>query len=428
MIIRITKKSIFYIILFSLFLHLLFLVKHPGTIFNSPEALGFTEEIGIWGSRDAWLYAKMANQLIEHGVYGYDTHHTGQIVKNAFVTPGQPMYLVVIFTIASALHIDQMLLVKISNLILSVATVLLVYLISKKLFRNELMAILGALLYATYFSPLHYFRTALTEIPGIFFICLAIFLFLLAFETNRTNHHILFAISFCIAIMIRPTPAPLILFAIGAVVFKYGVKKSIRIGLLWLIGPALIILPWVIRNYVAFGKAYLFSSHGGNSIYAGANPFYIYDFSDYWREREAMGIAREDQGAYGLHKIKQGFKENPALWFSWFTIGKTFELFKSVDSKIHYFKYAGFALAQLQHYFVVIVGLISGFLFRKQKGVIVILIVLIGYICLSNLFLTITRYGYYIIPMLCILAGYGLGQILLKIPALKKWNDKMVHE
>lgn len=403
------KSPIVYILLFSLLLHLLFLVKEPGMIFNKPEVLGFTEVEGKWGGRDASLYAQMANQILNEGVYGYDTYHTGEIVKNAFVTPGHPLYLVTTFFIANLLHMDQLDLARIFNMILSVGTIFLIYLIAMNLFKKESVALISAVLYATYFSPLHYFRTTLTEIPGIFMLCLTVLFFIKAFYGNQAKDHLLFSIFFCIAVMIRPTPAPLILLGIGAVLCKYGIKESVKIGLLWVMGPIMIILPWVIRNYIAFGELYIFSSHAGNSLYAGSNPYNIYSFSDYYREMHALGY---DQSQYAWYKIKAGFVTNFPLWFSWFTVGKTIHLFQYVDSYVHYHDYKGFKLFELQHYFLVIVGSISGIIFRKHQGVAIVLSILLGYIALSNLFLTIPRYGFYIIPMLCILAGYGLNQLV----------------
>ncbi len=416
------KRAIILVLILSFFLHMIFLIKHPGTVFNQPEVFGLSEEISYWGSRDAWLYATMANQWIEHRIYGYDTHHTGEIVKNAFVTPGHPFYLIIIFMIANILQVEQLVLVKIVNMLLSMATVLLIYFISKRLFKNEWTSVMAALLYATYFSPLHYFRTALTEIPGIFFFCLTLFFFLIAIDSNRARDHLLFTISFCITVMIRPTPAPLILLAIATVLIQFGWRESVRIGSLWLVGPILIILPWTVRNYLSFGELYLFSSHGGNSIYAGANPFFIYDFSDYWNEREEMGFLREEQGAYGIYKIKEGFASNPALWFSWFTIGKTYELFKQVDATIHYNFYKGFSIFQFQHFLVVVIGFLSGVIHRKKREVRIIFVILITYIALSNFFLTIPRYGFYIVPMLCILAGYGIVTGLKAV--LHRWRGR----
>lgn len=413
------KNPIIYILFFSLLIHLVFLVKQPGTIFNRPEVFNFTAEQGEWGGRDASLYAQMANQIINEGVYGYDTHHTGETVKNAFVTPGHPFYLVSIFMVANLFNIDQLILAKLVNMLLSVGTVFLIYLIARQLFEKKFVGWISAFLYATYFSPLHYFRTTLTEIPSIFMICLTILFFLKAYRSNKTSHHVLFALFYCIAVMIRPTPAPLILIAIGMILYKYGIKKSIRVGCLWIIGPIVIILPWVIRNYLAFGELYIFSSHAGNSLYAGSNPYNIYSFSDYWREMHAMGY---DQSQYAMYKIKQGFSDNFSLWFSWFTLGKTLELFEYVDGKVHYYYYFGFKLLELQHFLVVFVGFISGVVYRNNKGVLTLLVILFGYIALSNMFLTITRYGFYIIPILCLLSGFGIVSLVDKFYC--KFNPK----
>ncbi|WP_349408673.1 glycosyltransferase family 39 protein [Pseudalkalibacillus sp. SCS-8] len=402
-----SKYPILIILAFSLVVHLLFLVKDPGMIFNNPEQIGFTEEQGEYGGRDASLYAKMARQLMETGVYGYDTHHTGEVVQNAFVTPGQPIYLVIIFSIANLFNIDQLLLAKIFNMFLSVATVGLLYLISHRLFKSQWIALLGSGLYSVYFSQLHYFRTTLTEIPAIFMFCLVILFFLKAYQDNRTRDHVLFGILFCIMVMFRPTPAPLILLAVAAVLLKYPFKTSVRIGMLWVIGPIVVISPWVIRNLAAFGELYIFSSHAGNSLYAGANPFFKNDFSDYWREMKAKGWSQEQ---YAWYKIKQGFTSDFDFWFAWFTVGKTINLFHYLDGFVHYMNFAMMKYFKLLHFFIVIVGLGSALIWMKKEGIRVIAWIVISYIALSNLFLTIPRYGFFIIPLMCILTAFTLIQ------------------
>ena len=72
---------------------LCFLYLHPGTIFNQPQRFG--QAISTYGSRDAALYAKMAWQLINDGVYGYNSEGS-----NAYVTYGHPLYLTILFKIA----------------------------------------------------------------------------------------------------------------------------------------------------------------------------------------------------------------------------------------------------------------------------------------------------------------------------------------
>ncbi len=415
-----SKYPLYIILAFSFIIHVLFLVKDPGMIFNNPEQIGFTEEQGEYGGRDASLYARMAHQLLETGVYGYDTHHTDEVVQNAFVTPGQPMYLVIIFSIANLLHVDELLFAKIVNMAFSVATVGLLYFISNRLFKSQWISLLSSLLYALYFSPLHYFRTTLTEIPSIFMFSLTLLVFLKAFQDNRTRDHVLFGIFFCIMVMFRPTPAPLILLGIAAVLIRYPFRTSVRIGLLWVIGPLVVIGPWVVRNYLAFGEMYIFSSHAGNSLFAGANPFFKNSFSDYWREMTAKGW---DQEKYAWYKIKQGFSQDFDFWFSWFTVGKTINLFNQVDGQVHYINYAMMKYFKLLHYFIVVVGLSSAILLLKKANIRVIAMLAIGYILISNMFLTIPRYGFYIIPMLCILTAYTM----VKAPQFMGRYAKMIR-
>ncbi|MCF6138790.1 ArnT family glycosyltransferase [Pseudalkalibacillus berkeleyi] len=403
-----SRYPLILIIVFSLIVHLLFLIKNPGMIFNDPGQIGFTEKQGQYGGRDATLYAEMARQLLDVGVYGYDTHHTGEVVQNAFVTPGQPIYLVVIFSIANLIFVDQLLLAKLVNMALSVSTVALLYFISYRLFESRWISLSAAFLYSIYLSPLHYFRTTLTEIPSIFMFCLTLLLFLKAYQDHRTRDHVLFGIFFCITVMFRPTPAPLILLAIAAILLKYPIKESVRIGLLWVIGPVVVIAPWVIRNLAAFGELYIFSSHAGNSLFAGANPFFKNDFSEYWREMKAKGW---DQEQYAWYKIKQGFKHDFDYWFAWFTVGKTINLFHQVDSQVHYMNYAMLKYFKWIHYFVVVVGIGSTIFYMKKLNVRTIAWIVVGYILLSNMFLTIPRYGFFIIPMLCILTAFTIYQV-----------------
>jgi hypothetical protein len=178
----------------------------------------------------------------------------------------------------------------------------------------------------------------------------------------------------------------------------------------WALGALLIVGPWIIRNYMAFDQFILFSTHAGNSWHGGANPFFIYDFSDYYRDRMALGM---DQKEYAFKKIQEGFQSEPNLWFSWFTVGKTYELFKLPDG-IYFYKHWTMKYFKDQHQLLVLIAFLTIFIARR-KEVAAVIIIVVAYIGLSNLFLTIPRYGYYISPILCILVGYALVTTSLKL-------------
>ncbi|PPA70270.1 glycosyltransferase family 39 protein [Jeotgalibacillus proteolyticus] len=424
----ITSYLMIGILLFSGFSQLYLLVKHPGTNFiqTPPEEIQrmlseaeisesqarLMEHTWEFGSRDAYLYAKMTNQWIEHGVYGFDSLNTGEIESNAFVTPGFPILLAGIFSAANLFNADQMLFVKLFNMLLNLGTIFLLYLLSARLFKNKWMGITASLLYASYFSPLHFFRTALTEVPGIFTYLLAFYLFLLAYETNKKKFHFLFAAVFCFGLLIRPILAPVVLLLYLAVIIKHRkfYKEWVTIGLIWALGSILVIGPWVVRNYLLYREFVLFSTHSANSWYAGSNPYNLFDFSDYWRERESLGMETKD---FAFMKIREGFQNEFNLWFSWFTVGKTYELFKIPDA-IYFYRHWTLPYFKLQHEILVIIGFLTAFLVRK-KEVLAVALILLTYLIFSNLFLTIPRYGYYIIPLFCILNGYAWVTVIEKI-------------
>ncbi|GIP63607.1 hypothetical protein J32TS6_21620 [Virgibacillus pantothenticus] len=416
------------ILIFSLILHIVFFIKHPGENFIKPSDQKIqaqlddgeiSERIAMlkehtwkYGSRDAYLYTQMANQIIEDGIYGYNTDKE----SNAFVTPGHPMILVLLFQLANLFNIEQMTMVKIFNMLLNIATIALIYLIGTKIFKNKWIGLVASGFYATYFTPLHYFRTALTEIPGIFFFCLAIYLFLLALESNKKLIHFFFAVVFCYGVMIRPVIAPLVLIAFVVLFIKYRqhLKMWLLITSIWAIGAAIVIAPWVIRNFIMFNEFILLSTHSGNSWFAGSNPFNIYDFSDYWKEQRELGMESKE---YAIMKIKEGFENNFGLWFSWFTIGKTYELFKIPDAIYYYNSYSFAGLIKTMHHYLVNLAFITAIisLFSRKKEAIAVTAVLIMYIGLSNLFLTIPRYGFFIIPIMCVLNGYAIITIVTKV-------------
>lgn len=401
------KNHIVFISLLVIYLivNLFFLIMHPGTLFNQPERFG--EAISTYGSRDASLYAKMAWQLITDGVYGYNIEGS-----NAYVTYGHPLYLTALFKIADILNTNHIMVFRMSNMLLNLGIVILIYAISMRLFKHKWVAILASIFYMTHIGPLHYFRTALTEIPAIFLFLLSIWLFLFALAKDKYRYHILFGIVASLLLMFRATPAPMLLFAWFIVFGHKGFKEAVKIGFLWVIGPIVVMVPWVIRNLIMFGEPYLFSSHSGGPLLGGANPFYLIPQAELVQQSIAAGL---NDSEYGKQRIMEGFETDFPLWFSWFTIGKTLWLFFDnlgnpdglgpysdvfTDFWLGFFKY--------QNMFVVTIAFLSAILLRKHKPLVYISTLLLIYIFFSNIFLTIPRYGLLVFPIVAIVAAYGL--------------------
>ncbi|WP_078414364.1 ArnT family glycosyltransferase [Priestia abyssalis] len=390
------------VLLLSFLLHILFLVEHPG-YFN------------LHGSRDAQKYDEMAHRLIEEGIYAYNSEES-----NAYVTPAHPLYLTGIILLADVISIDYMVLVRLFNMVLSITTVWLVYAIPKRLFEMETISILSALLYGTYLAPLHYFRSMLTETPSIFMFMFSIYIFIAAIQTKSTKLHVLFGFTASIAIMFRPTPAPMLLFAWAIVIYQTGFKNAMKVGLIWWIGPLFIIFPWSIRNLIVLGAPYIFSSHSGNPMLLGTNPYYLIPeetLAAKWRE---IGI---EQREYAIIRIIDGFRYQFALWFSWFTLGKTIWMFQQPEPIGNYYKFLitpAKWYIYLNHFFVVFSSFITGLIFRKHKPLFCLFIILVSYLAISNVFLPLTRYGSFIFPVMCIIGSYGAVVIAQKLVQLKR--------
>lgn len=405
-----SNLGIIILTLIYLVVNIWFLVQHPGSIFNQPERFG--EAISLYGSRDASLYAKMAWQIINDGIYGYNADHS-----NAYVTPGQPFYLVLIFKLAEVLNTNHVMLTRLANMLLNLGIVILIYKSALMLFNREAISILSSLLYCLHIAPLHYFRTTLTEIPAIFLFLLSFFLFLLAREHKKYRLHILFGIVASITLMFRATPAPLLLLAWGIILKETGFKEGVKIGFIWCIGPLLIMAPWVIRNVALFNQMYLFSSHAGDPLLAGTNAFYMKEHAELLLEANERGLTSEE---YGQIRMIDGFKGNFPLFFSWYTIGKLVWLFMDTSGNpeglgpysqefsnvvLHFFRW--------QNALTVLIAFISIIVCRHNRNFIFLSFMIIIYIGISNIFLTIPRYGFFIYPFICIIAAFGL---------VKGWN------
>ncbi|WP_339204588.1 glycosyltransferase family 39 protein [Paenibacillus sp. FSL K6-3182] len=399
-------KYVFVIMIFlSCYLHMYFLYHNPGQSFNNPEVYdaSLTEVYGDkvlkYGSFDAVYYSITAEQLLSKGFLGF-----ASTAPNAYVTPGQPVYLAIIFGIADLTGGDHLLFAKIANMLLSIATSVLMFYIGFNIFGKIWVGFLSGFGYMLYFPQYHYFRALLTEIPAIFLFCLSLLLFVLAIKKNNAKYHILFGIIFSILLMFRPSPAPLVLIGIGIIVYNNSVKNSLRIAILWLIGPILIIAPWVVRNLIVLNEFILFSSQE-NPLFAGTNPFELEDYGEMMNKANEMGISQKEAAHL---RIEEGFRSHPALWISWYVFGKTIYLFQRPSAISLYMNNNSFFVKPiyLYHYMTIISAIFATVIFRKRGSVFCLSLMIIMYIAVSNVFIVNDRYGFFIMPIFILLGSY----------------------
>lgn len=349
----------------------------------------------------------MSYQLIDKGIYGYNS-----VKSNAYVTPSQPIYITSILLLNKIVKVNDLVLIQTFNVILSLGSVVLIYLITNLLFQNKIVAFISSFLYSTYFPNIYYIRTALTEIPTIFFGLFTIYLFILAFKKDNNLLYMIFSVLYAITIMFRPALAPLLIIGFFLIWKKHGFKKGTLKLINFSIGFILIVLPWIIRNYVVFNEIFIFSSHGGNPLLAGTYPFYIetVDFSK-------MQTLNMNDVEYAKYRIINGFKTDPKLYLSWFTLGKFLWLFggpsKWQTNMAPYFPKLT-PIAYLNHFFIFFTafyGIIK--LRKKNKEINVFSYLILFYIFIHLFFIATDRFGYLIFPIFSIISGYTIFHIFI---------------
>ena len=192
------SSLIWIILLISFILHMMFFIKNPGWIFQESN----TGVISRFGETDAYNYTLTAEQLMEKKVFAFVYLDKPEHPKpGAYITPGQPIFIAILILLGKLFHIDFVNLGIFFNMVMSIATVYLLYKICLELFNNIWIGLLSAFLYTVYFSPYHYFRTLLTETPSMFLLCLSLFYFIKAWKYDEKVYHILFGVFF--SIMLR---------------------------------------------------------------------------------------------------------------------------------------------------------------------------------------------------------------------------------
>ncbi|RTQ93159.1 glycosyltransferase family 39 protein [Lysinibacillus telephonicus] len=413
-----------FIIFVSIILHMIFLIKNPGISYNDPTVYPFEmreaygDSIIKYGGYDGVNYGKAAEQLVSEGFLGFDSEE-----PNAYVTPGQPLYLAVNILISNVFGVDYIFFTKVFNLIFSVGTVVLLYFIGSILF-NHFTGLITGLIYALYFPPLHFFRSLLSETPSIFLFCLSFLFLVLAIKRDKGIYHIVFGIIFSITIMFRPVVAPMIFVPIFVVITKFGVKKSFIIGIQWLIGPVLVIGSWVIRNAVVLNSFILLSTQE-NPFFAGTFPYFIEDYNKVYQQLIESGLSPNE---FGKLRLINGLETNPILWISWYTIGKTMYLFRRPSGWTDYWNlYSEFTtLFYSYHFLILLFSILAVFLLWKQKTIKCLAFTILIYICASNIFIVDERYGFFVMPLITLLCSFSLSLIINKVYSFLVSKNQLV--
>jgi 4-amino-4-deoxy-L-arabinose transferase-like glycosyltransferase len=211
-------------------------------------------------------YFKNATELSQGYGYVYDIQ-TGRPM--AAWPVGYPVFLAMLFFISS----PSLLVAKLANVALSILTIWLAYEWIRRIF-NRQVATFASLILAILPGLVVYSSLVQTD---LLFLCMTTASLLLVIVERQSSHAI--AGSFFTGLMsgmtalVRSTGITLLPIWIF---FHWLVTRKINLSLKWTIGlflgTFLIITPWIVRNYSAFGKIILGSTNGGVNFWMGNNP------------------------------------------------------------------------------------------------------------------------------------------------------------
>ena len=212
-------------------------------------------------SMDSAIYLNWAQVILEEGWLGTEIFYRA---------PFYPYLLSIIFWFAP----NNLLAVYIMQLGMSICSVVLIYIIGKRIYceRAGLIAAGFSLVY----SPLTFFETKiLPTITGIFLGLLSIYLLTRAEQEKKWYYWMAGAATLGVAAICRPNyllMIPLIIFGILVVHRKQLRETPIPILILILV-PSVIIGTVTLRNYVVGKDFVLISSNAGITFAQGNNPW-----------------------------------------------------------------------------------------------------------------------------------------------------------
>lgn len=281
--------------------------------------LDFIQSVYHKTSPDAVNYAKMADQLLSEGIYGYNSEK-----PNAYVTPGYPIFLAIHFYTADDWGVDRLALVRYTQVILSMLTLWLIYSLAYRLSASRRAAAGALALSAVYPAFIWANGAILTEVLGTFFLLAYLLMQVQALQTESRKAAAAAGICLGLTVLVRPEFLPVIGVIAVLYILQHRQKKRMVLQLLLIsvLGLTLTMLPWWVRNVVTLDEFVLLSTQT-NPLSAGTYPNNIYENSMV----DPTGLTELE---LALERLRVGFTEHTGLFVWWYTLGKLQFLYASM--------------------------------------------------------------------------------------------------
>lgn len=355
-------------------------------------------------SSDDLKYINSAVVLIKKGIFTFHNYNEPTV----FVTPIYPLFLAGIFKIFGY-GMAGMQAARIIQAVISCASIVLVYLIAKDLFRVEI-ALLSAFIVSFYFPNIVTVGYMLTETLFTSLLLTLVYLSLIFSRKPTALKMSFLGIVWAIATLCRPTIAlyPILFLFYLLVYYKLSLKKVFKLGVIMLVSFMIVMSPWWIRNYAEYGQFIPLAASSGNPMLQGTYINYQMTTENtiYYKLGENAFETNKIETKTAIYRLKQGFKTDFWQYLRWYTVEKTVLLWNMAFYWKEFFgvsKY--FVLAS--HYFLLLgfIGMVDALIKNYRKFVLLVSI-MVYFNFVHCLYMSFDRYAFPLIPLLSIFTSF----------------------
>lgn len=358
-----------------------------------------------YGSDDRG-YLESARILAEEGRFTYNDPERSTL----FITPALPGTLALIYkaTGGGELLVSQIFRILQSALVMGALYML--YLIGCRLFNRT--TALWAVGIASFYPPLWLMSMFIfTESLFVLFLLLLFYTALRAMEEPVAKWAVAFGFLWAATVYIRPTIAlwPGLVFLFYLYGAKLPWRRLIRCGLITSVIFVLCLSPWWARNYQVSGGQFVpLTKSGGNPLLLGTYPFTVpalfMEEQRTWHTTNDQMVNDAQDTARAKERIKEGFRHQPLLYTSWYTVGKLALFWGDV---FYWMALPGVPLAAAvaYHYLLLIAGAVGLYRYRKQAGSRLVIILFAYMSLLHMIYLAHSRYSAPLMPLVALFAA-----------------------
>ena len=221
------------------------------------------------GRGDAQEYDQIARHWLASGRYTTPGHGVPG-AHLAIRTPGYPALLAGLYWTSQRLGLGRFGLLRPVQLLVDLASLLLVYALGRRLFGRR-VGLGAAACYAFYPPLLQSFTVAMTETVSVLLVLITAHLLLAGVEQGRGRHFAAAGVVAGLAILVRPLTQLLgwPVLALAGLAAGWRRARGWLWGAAFLLALALTLCPWLVRNRLVFGRPAPLSTYGGINFFTG---------------------------------------------------------------------------------------------------------------------------------------------------------------